>query len=137
MINTLYEAHTDTGVRVRLIEQGIASFAILYTDQSNLAAIAWRTSDFVAAKQAFTRAVEIAALGFTHPAWRKERLTDIPFHHQTISEINNGTTSTRTEHVRLPQDGHDRPARVGQDLYGVLDRHRSRADDARHPPPWR
>jgi hypothetical protein len=70
---TLIEEATADGVRIRLIEQGISSFAILYTDQSNLAAIAWRTNDFAAAKRAFNRAVEVTAMGFSHPAWRKER----------------------------------------------------------------
>jgi hypothetical protein len=69
---TVLEEATADGVRVRLIEQGIASFAILYADQSNLAAISHRTTDLARAKQLFERSVMLAARGFTHPAWRKQ-----------------------------------------------------------------
>lgn len=64
----LYEATVD-GIRIRLVEQDIASFAIVYSGDG-MHAIAHRTTDRACATQAFNRSVEIAALGFEHPAWR-------------------------------------------------------------------
>lgn len=72
----LHEAHAD-GIRIRLIEQGIASFAIVYSD-GVLSAIAHRTTDRACANDLFNRSVEIAAIGFSHPAWKKPVTKQIP-----------------------------------------------------------
>jgi hypothetical protein len=72
----LHEANAD-GIVIRLIEQGIASFAITYSDGA-LAAIAHRTNDLACAKNLFNRSVEIACIGFTHPAWKQPTTKQIP-----------------------------------------------------------
>jgi hypothetical protein len=74
-MNILCETH-KAGIRIRLIEQNIASFAIVYSD-GELHAIAHRTTDFACATTMFNRSVEIAAIGFTHPAWKKPSIKHI------------------------------------------------------------
>lgn len=76
MITIIMDAARE-GVRIQLVEQNVASFAIVYSD-GDLYAIAHRTSDFACAMNSFSRSLEVAALGFTHPAWKKPAVRNIP-----------------------------------------------------------
>ncbi len=75
-LTILQEADAD-GICIRLIEQGIASFAITFNDGS-LAAIAHRTTDLACARSLFTQSIQIVTgLGLTHPAWKKPSIKQI------------------------------------------------------------
>jgi hypothetical protein len=75
-LTIIREANAD-GICIRLIEQGIASFAITFNDGS-LAAIAHRTTDFACAEAWFRQSIEIVSdLGLTHPAWKKPSIKHI------------------------------------------------------------
>lgn len=65
----LQEANAD-GIIIRLVEQGVASFAIVCIE-GKWAAIADRTSDRACANDRFARIVENADVWFAHPIWRK------------------------------------------------------------------
>lgn len=75
-MNILYEAHAE-GIQIRLIEQGVASFAIVFIN-GDLACIAHRTTDFACAKERFERVVENAAVWLAHPAWKQPSSRNIP-----------------------------------------------------------
>jgi hypothetical protein len=67
---TVIEEATPEGIRVRLVDADIASFAIVI-DDGVIYAIAHRTADFACAQTMFKRSVVLAGRGLTHPAWRK------------------------------------------------------------------
>ncbi len=68
-MNILSQA-TSAEVTIRLIERRSCDFVILY-DSTALAAISHRSTDRAEAQRLFTRAVQIAEMGFEHPAWRR------------------------------------------------------------------
>lgn len=72
---TLQETRAG-GMTVRLIERDCCDFVILYLTPS-LAAINFRTTDRAIAHKSFDRAVDVANLGFAHPAW-KPIVTQVP-----------------------------------------------------------
>jgi hypothetical protein len=67
---TVLQQTTTAGIRIRLIEQDIASFALIY-DDGMLYAIAHRTVDLACAQIMFKRSVVLAERGLTHPAWKR------------------------------------------------------------------
>jgi len=68
-MNILSQA-TSAEVTIRLVERRSCDFVILYSS-ATLAAISHRTTDRAVAHRTFARAVQIAELGFHHPAWRR------------------------------------------------------------------
>jgi hypothetical protein len=66
---TLQESQVDS-VTVRLIERACCDFVILYL-AADIAAIWHRTTNRADANEWFITAVQIAQMGFTHPAWRQ------------------------------------------------------------------
>jgi len=70
-MNILSQA-TSAEVTIRLIERRSCDFIILY-DSLDLAAISHRSTDRAEANRLFARAVEVARLGFSHPAWRRKQ----------------------------------------------------------------
>jgi hypothetical protein len=65
---TLQETQSGD-VTVRLVERACSDFVILYLSPA-LAAISHRTTDRADAHKWFATAVEIAEMGFVHPAWK-------------------------------------------------------------------
>jgi hypothetical protein len=70
VVNILSQA-TSAEVTIRLIERRSCDFVILY-DSADMAAISHRSTDRAEAHRLFDRAVQIAELGFAHPAWRRK-----------------------------------------------------------------
>lgn len=68
---------TTGGIKVRLIEQHAASFAIVYQGE-NIYAIAHQTADRRVAHRAYNRAIELATLGLAHPTWQGTDLSTGP-----------------------------------------------------------
>lgn len=70
-MNTIKEATVDN-VSVRLVERNCSDFVILYlkADDLCLASISHRTTDRAEAHKWFATAIDIAGMGFVHPAWQ-------------------------------------------------------------------
>jgi hypothetical protein len=77
MASIVLQETQAAGITVRLVERGSSNFAILYLTK-NFAAINFRTSDRAVAQQSYDRAVDVAALGFAHPAWKPIVTKQIP-----------------------------------------------------------
>jgi hypothetical protein len=79
MAFTVIQEQQVENICIRLVEQNVASFAITFCDDGNLAAIAHRTSDYVCARRLFAQSIEVVGnLGLLHPAWRKPAARDVP-----------------------------------------------------------
>ena len=70
-MNILSQA-TSAEVTIVLVERPSADFVILY-DSPTMAAISHRSTNREEAHRLFARAVQIANLGFEHPAWRRKQ----------------------------------------------------------------
>lgn len=69
---TVLQEHQVDNICIRLVETDIASFAITYHDDGNLAAIVHRAKDFGCARALFRQSIEVVGnLGLVHPGWKR------------------------------------------------------------------
>lgn len=72
MAFTIIQQQQVANICIRLVETDIASFAITFRDDGNLAAIAHRTTDLACARALFRQSIDVVGnLGLVHPGWSK------------------------------------------------------------------